>query len=124
VQEVNVDVFDQLEEDDILFIDSSHVCKTGSDVTHLFLNILTRTKPGVYVHIHDIFLPDDYPADWVINDNRSWNEQYLLHALLAENPNYEVVFGSNYAYRRFPELVAAATGLDAFGGGSFWFRRK
>lgn len=124
VQEVDLSVFEQLEDGDILFIDSSHVCKTGSDVSFLFLKILPSLKPGVYVYVHDIFLPDDYPAVWVMEENRSWNEQYILQALLAENPNFEVVFGSNFAVRRFPELVSAATGQEPFGGGSFWFRRR
>lgn len=123
VQEIDPALFDTLVDGDILFIDSSHVCKTGSDVTHLFLNVLPKLAPGVYVHVHDVFLPEDYRQDWVLDENRCWNEQYLLQALLAENPNFEVVFGSYYAYRRFPELVSAATGLPPFGGSSFWFRR-
>lgn len=124
VQDVDAAVFENLADGDILFIDSSHVCKTGSDVTHLFLNVLPRLAPGVYVHVHDIFLPEDYRRNWVIEDNRSWNEQYLLQALLAENPNFEVIFGSHYAHRRFPDLVLAATGLPISNGGSFWFRRS
>lgn len=124
VQDVDVGLFGELGHGDILFIDSSHVCKTGSDVTHLILKVLPRLNPGVYVHVHDVFLPVDYPRDWVISENRSWNEQYLLQALLAENPNFEVVFGASYAYHRFPDLVSAATGQPAYGGGSFWFQRR
>jgi predicted O-methyltransferase YrrM len=124
VQDVDMSVFAALDSGDLLFIDSSHVCKTGSDVTHLFLNVLPRLNPGVYVQIHDIFLPEDYRKDWVIDESRSWNEQYLLQALLIDNQNFEVVYGSHYAYRRFPELVAAATGKPAYGGGSFWIRRR
>lgn len=123
VQEVDTALFESLCDGDILFIDSSHVCKTGSDVTHLFLEVLPRLANGVYVHVHDVFLPEDYREDWVLEENRCWNEQYLLQALLAENPNFQVVFGSYYAFRRFPELVSAATGLPPFGGSSFWFRR-
>ena len=123
-QDVDMSLFASLGENDLLFIDSSHVCKTGSDVTHLMLNVLPRLNPGVYVHIHDVFLPEDYRRDWVIDENRSWNEQYLLQALLVENPNFEVIFGSYYAYRRFPDLVAAATGHTAYGGSSFWIRRR
>lgn len=124
VQDVDPDIFDSLESGDILFIDSSHVSKTGSDVNHLFLNVLPRLAPGVYVHVHDVFLPEDYRPEWVIDENRSWNEQYLLQALLVDNPKFQVVFGSNFAYRRFPELVSAAIGHPAYGGGSFWIRRK
>ena len=124
VQDTDIGLFGELEHGDILFIDSSHVCKTGSDVTHLILKVLPQLNPGVYIHVHDVFLPVDYPKDWVINENRSWNEQYLLQALLAENPNFEVIFGSSYAYHRFPDLVSAATGQPAYGGGSFWFQRR
>jgi predicted O-methyltransferase YrrM len=124
VQEVDLDTFDALESGDLLFIDSSHVSKTGSDVNHLYLTILPRLAPGVYVQVHDVFLPADYRRDWVINENRSWNEQYLLQAFLIDNPKFEVVFGSYYAFLKFPALVAAAIGQPAFGGGSFWIRRK
>ena len=123
VQEVHPSLFQELGEGDVLFIDSSHVCKTGSDVTLLFLDVLPRLAPGVHVHVHDIFLPEDYRQDWVLEENRSWNEQYLLQALLTENPNFEVVFGARYAFRHLPALVAAATGLEPCSGGSFWFRR-
>src|SRR5688500_18750081 len=84
VQEVDATVFAELQSGDVLFIDSSHVYKTGSDVTHLFLNVLPSLAPGVYIHVHDIFLPNDYPRAWVIDENRCWNEQYLLQALLVE----------------------------------------
>ncbi|MBC7989986.1 MAG: class I SAM-dependent methyltransferase [Luteimonas sp.] len=124
VQDVDISVFTDLGEGDLLFIDSSHVCKTGSDVAHLYLNVLPRLKPGVYIHVHDVFLPEDYRQDWVVDENRSWNEQYVLHALLAENPNFEVIFGSHYAFRRFPELIASALGTAPYGGSSFWFRRR
>lgn len=80
VEETDLAVFAQLEAGDLLFIDSSHVSKAGSDVNHLFFEVLPRLKSGVYVHLHDIFLPDEYPKPWVIDEERSWTEQYLLHA--------------------------------------------
>lgn len=126
VQDVALDEFAALEAGDILFIDSSHVAKTGSDVNFLYFDVLPRLKRGVRVHIHDIFLPHDYPRDWVIDENRSWNEQYLLRALLMHSSGFRVIFGCSYAYWRFPELVRAALAHPlghAFAGGSFWIER-
>ena len=70
-------LFETLEADDVLFIDSSHVVKTGSDTNWEYLEILPRLAPGVVVHIHDIFLPRDYPKKWVM-EGWGWNEQYLV----------------------------------------------
>jgi len=126
VQDVPLATFTALEAGDILFIDSSHVAKTGSDVNYLYFDVLPRLQPGVRVHIHDIFLPHDYPRDWVIDENRSWNEQYLLRALLMHSNGFRVLFGCSYAFWRFPELVKAALAHPhghAFAGGSFWIER-
>ena len=123
VQDVALDVFLQLEAGDILFIDSSHVAKTGSDVLHLFFNVLPNLKPGVLIHIHDVFLPAEYPKEWVIDQNRSWNEQYLLHALLMFSNRFRVVFGSAYAAQvHGTNVVKALAQPDGHGmsGGSFW----
>ena len=125
VQNVPLSVFAQLRAGDVLFIDSSHVCKTGSDVNHLYFEVLPRLPRGVVVHIHDIFLPHDYKKEWVLEENRSWNEQYLLRALLMFSTRFEVLFGCNYAVHRFPELLRDALALPGrriFGGGSFWIR--
>lgn len=126
VQEVPFDVFQELQAGDILFIDSSHVAKTGSDVNFLYLEVLPRLAPGVMVHIHDIFLPMDYLYDWVMIDNRSWNEQYLLRALLMYSSAFRMIFGCSYAFSQFPDLVRKALAHEkghAFGGGSFWMER-
>jgi hypothetical protein len=126
VQDVAMDTFDALDAGDILFIDSSHVSKTGSDVNFLYFEVLPRLKPGVLVHIHDIFLPQDYPRAWVIDGRRSWNEQYLVRALLMFSVAFRIVFGCNYAFLRYPDLVRSALVLDggaAFGGGSLWIRK-
>lgn len=126
VQEVPFEVFQELQAGDILFIDSSHVAKTGSDVNFLYLEVLPRLAPGVIVHIHDIFLPMDYLYDWVMIDNRSWNEQYLLRALLMFSSAFRVIFGCTYAFSKFPGLVQKALAhkkRHAFGGGSFWMER-
>ena len=124
VQEVPPSYFSELCAGDILFIDSSHVAKTGSDVNYLYFEVLPRLQPGVRVHVHDIFLPHEYPRQWVIDENRSWNEQYLLRALLMDSNRYRVLFGCSYAFFKFPELVLAALAHPnghAFAGGSFWF---
>lgn len=127
VQATDLAVFTALESGDVLFLDSSHVAKTGSDVNFLFFEVLPRLAPGVYVHVHDIFLPHEYPRDWVLHENRSWNEQYLLRALLLGGGAFEVVFGSNHAFHRFRDSVIAALARAdgaGFSGGSFWLRRR
>lgn len=123
VQQVPYDVFDQLEAGDILFIDSSHVAKTGSDVNFLYFEILPRLKPGVRVHVHDIFLPVEYPAPWVLEENRSWNEQYVLRALLMFSNKFRVLFGSMNALVNHKESLSAALCRPLeklYGGGSIW----
>lgn len=122
VQDVDLDEFGRLQAGDVLFVDSSHVAKTGSDVNFIYFEVLPRLADGVRVHIHDIHLPHEYPRDWVIEENRSWNEQYLVRALLMDSRRYAVEFGCSYAFHRFPELVGAALGGRGFGGGSLWIR--
>lgn len=126
VQDVPMAFFLSLEAGDLLFIDSSHVCKTGSDVNYLFLNVLPQLKPGVRIHIHDIFLPHEYLKSWVIDENRSWNEQYLLQALLIFSNGFRVLFGNYFAFQKFPEEIISALQHPkghGFGGGSFYIER-
>src|SRR6185295_19912979 len=121
VQNVAISEFETLKDGDILFIDSSHVSKTGSDVNFLYLQVLPRLRKGVHIHVHDIFLPHDYPPDWVIAERRSWNEQYIVHALLMYSAGFRVEFGCNYAFHTFPQLVADALKQPSgYGGGSLW----
>lgn len=123
VQGVPFDPFEQLDAGDILFIDSSHVAKTGSDVNHLFFEVLPRLKRGVRVHIHDVFLPVEYPPAWVIDENRSWNEQYILRALLMFSSRWRVLFGSMNALVAHTDSLSRALGRPhekLYGGGSFW----
>jgi len=127
VQELPLDVFESLGAGDILFIDSSHVLRIGSDVQYEILEILPRLQAGVLVHVHDVFLPGEYPKEWVLGpEHRFWNEQYLLQAYLADNPRSAVVWGSSWMHRRHPEdLEKAFTSYDRQSRfpGSFWFRR-
>jgi len=126
VQNVALNEFEELQAGDILFIDSSHVAKTGSDVNFLYFDVMPRLAKGVRIHIHDIFLPCEYPRQWVIDENRSWNEQYLLRALLMHSNAFRVIFGGSYANWRFPELVQEALahprGL-CLPGCSLWIER-
>lgn len=127
VQSVRVDRFTDLRAGDILFIDSSHVCKIGSDVQYEFLEILPRLAPGVLVHIHDIFLPFEYPQEWVKDWHRFWNEQYLLQAFLCGNQDFEVLWAGTWMHSRHADKLAVA--FPAYDPrttwpGSFWMRRR
>ncbi len=127
VERVAPALFESLQAGDMLFIDSSHVSKTGSDVNTLFFDVLPRLKSGVIVHVHDIFLPAEYLREWVLDENRSWNEQYLLRALLMHSEVWEVLFACNYAALHHREALSVALGVPVdkvFGGGSFWMRRR
>jgi hypothetical protein len=125
VQEIDFDFFSQLKSDDILFIDSSHAVKIGGDVNYLFLEVLPRLKPGVVVHIHDVFLPFDYRRDWVMEHFRFWTEQYLLQAFLTFNSEFEVLMANSYLnYYHEADLKTAFPSLRSLRGGSFWMRRR
>lgn len=93
LQEMPLDLFGKLEQNDILFIDSSHVIKTGSDVSYELFEILPMLPKGVYIHFHDIFWPFEYPMHW-LTEGRAYNEQYVLRALLTDSTKYKVtLFG-------------------------------
>src|SRR5262249_1522191 len=98
VQEVAPAVFEELERGDILFIDSSHVSKTYSDVNYLFFEILPRLRSGVYVHLHDVFYPFEYPKEWVYQ-GRGWNEAYLARAFLQYNDAFEIQLFNSFLER-------------------------
>ena len=125
LQQIPSNVFASLEPNDILFIDSSHVAKTGSDVVDYMFRALPLIRPGVYIHVHDIGYPFEYPHEWVVAENRSWNEIYLLRAFLMYNAAFEIVFWNSYFVSQFPEKVRAQT-PDCLknGGGSIWLRRR
>lgn len=127
VQNVPLTRFQNLAEGDILFIDSSHVCKVGSDVSYEFLDILPQLQPGVIIHIHDIFLPKEYPQGWICGMHRFWNEQYILQALLTHNQNFEVLWSGYHMHESYPELLSKAFHsyrADLDFPGSFWIRRS
>ncbi len=122
VQDVPLELFSELGDGDVLFIDSSHVVKTGGDVPWIYLQILPRLAPGVYIHVHDIFLPHDYPKDWVLNKARGWNEQYLLEGMLTFSAGLEVVFASSWmATHHEEEFKAAFPGYVVEPAPGTWF---
>lgn len=129
VQEVGAALFETLGENDILFIDSSHVLKIGSDVQYEFLEILPRLRAGVFVHVHDIFIPREYPESWVRQNRWFWSEQYVLEAFLAYNRAFEVVWAGRYMHLRHPHTLARAFPsyrpgqTDRSWPASFWMRR-
>jgi Methyltransferase domain len=123
LQDVPVDTFEQLGANDILFIDSTHVAKLGSDVNYLVFEILPRLASGVCIHIHDMFFPFEYPIDWV-DDGWGWNEAYLLRAFLECNPRFEIL-----AWNDLLKSVCEAVLREKYPvladhpGGSFWLRK-
>jgi Methyltransferase domain len=126
VEEIDVDFFLYLSANDILFIDSSHTVKFGSDVCYEFLEILPRLAPGVWVHVHDIFFPHDYPAEWLMERRMALNEQYLLEAFLSFNKQFRVTFANywlcldhvNESARLWPNAIS-----ENFGASSLWMKR-
>jgi hypothetical protein len=126
VEELEVAFFSALEPNDILFIDSSHTVKFGSDVCYEFLEILPALKRGVWVHVHDIFFPHDYPAEWLLKRRLALNEQYLLEAFLSFNRDFQIMLANyglhlecrNEMARLWPNGVAAEPGPS-----SFWMKR-
>ncbi|HZR66832.1 MAG TPA: class I SAM-dependent methyltransferase [Terriglobales bacterium] len=95
VQDLDLGLFRSLGANDILFIDSSHVVSIGSDVVCEYLQILPQLNPGVVVHVHDVFLPSDYPRPAVLDKLCFWSEQYLLQAFLAYNREFEVLWSAS-----------------------------
>ncbi|MDZ7833372.1 MAG: hypothetical protein U5L07_16635 [Desulfobacterales bacterium] len=100
LQDVPLDRFEHLEENDILFVDSTHVSKINSDVNKILFEILPVLKPGVHVHFHDIVWPFEYPKEWVY-EGRAWNEAYILRAFLMFNKMYKIVLMSSYVCHFF-----------------------
>lgn len=135
VQTVPDTLFAALEAGDLLFIDSSHVLKTGSDVHFEYLHILPALKPGVIVHIHDIFYPLDYPRGWALGENRSWNEVYLVDMMLTYGQQFEILFFNDAFLKKAADQVRRPGDMfarfESFEtrpmhgiNGSLWLRRR
>jgi predicted O-methyltransferase YrrM len=132
MQELPRELFTSLAANDILFIDSSHVLKLGSDVSILFLEVLPRLAPGVVVHVHDIATSFEYPLEWY-EEGRAWNEAPALRAFLAFNEVYEILYFCDYMNRFQKEAVARHMPLalrhpkgapEGNTSVSFWMRRR
>jgi len=124
LQEVSLDRFTSLSANDILFIDSSHVSKVGSDVNYLIFEILPVLQSGVYVHFHDVFYPFEYPKQWIYDLGIAWNEAYLVRSFLQYNAAFRIAFFNTYLEHfheeRFKELMPLCLNNK---GGSLWLRK-
>jgi predicted O-methyltransferase YrrM len=124
LQAVGLERFRALAAGDILFVDSTHVSRVGSDVNYLFFEILPQLAPGVLVHFHDVFYPFEYPEPWVY-EGRAWTEAYLLRAFLAFNDAFEIVLFNTYLETFHQEYFARAMPLCLKNpGGSIWLRKR
>jgi hypothetical protein len=123
--------FEQLKENDVLFIDSGHCVRIGGDVNYLFLEVLPRLAPGVIVHIHDIGIPYEYSKTYATSESfrQFWTEQYLLQSFLCFNSEFEVLLAMYYLmtdHRELFQKVFPHYNPDhyPFISSSFWIRRK
>jgi len=125
VQNVPVSMFEELELNDFLFVDSSHVSKVGSDVNYIFFSVLPAIQSGVIIHVHDVYWPFEYPESWIVNKRLAWNEAYVLRAFLQYNDGFEIVQFNNFLACRFSGLLEEhMPKFLAAPGGSFWLRKR
>jgi len=124
LQDVPTEKFRELQANDILFIDSSHVGKMGSDVNDYLFRILPALRPGVVIHIHDIPYPFEYGSQWIDEQNRSWNEAYLLRAFLQYNRAFRVIYFSHYMVSLHQDLLVQQLPMAMLNGGaSIWLEK-
>ncbi|KUJ85819.1 hypothetical protein AVO45_02235 [Ruegeria marisrubri] len=122
LEQVEPEIFAELEAGDVLFIDSSHVVRMSNDVAHLFCRIIPALKPGVVIHVHDVFLPYEYPKRFFY-DCPGWGEQYVLHAML-QSGGYEMLWPGYYLQQARPGAVEALPFLKDGRAQSLWVRKK
>jgi predicted O-methyltransferase YrrM len=127
VESLDLKIFKELKQDDILFIDSSHIIKPQGDVLFEIQCLLPELNPGVLIHFHDIFTPKDYLDDWIVKDHRLWNEQYLLEAFLSCNHQFEIIGSLNYLKHNYWDLFSSKFPVvrneSIREPGSFWIRK-
>lgn len=125
VESLDLSFFSQLEQGDILFIDSSHIIRPQGDVLFEYLEILPSLNPGVIVHVHDIFSPKNYLREWLQDTVKFWNEQYLLEAFMTNNGSWEIVGALNFLHHKhFEKLHSVAPFLTRDREpGSFYIRK-
>jgi hypothetical protein len=126
VEDVDLSIFKELNNGDILFIDSSHIIRPQGDVLREFLQILPLLNKGVIVHIHDIFTPRDYSKNAILNHVSFWNEQYLLEAFLSQNDQWEIITMVNHLkHSNYEILKNACPYLENINEpGSFYIRKR
>jgi Methyltransferase domain len=122
VQHVDVHLFEELEAGDLLFYDGSHVTRTGGDLNWMLFDVLPRLSPGVWVHFHDLFWPNDYPSWWILDEGITWNEQYVLQAFLMHNQAYRVRLATKMLWLERREALAPLFEAG-FDGGSLWLEK-
>lgn len=124
LQEVSLSRFAALSANDILFIDSTHVSKIGSDVNYLIFEILPVLQSGVYIHFHDIFYPFEYPKQWIFDLGIVWSEAYLLRSFLQYNSTFRIAFFNTYLERFYEQIFRDSMPLCLKNrGGSLWLRK-
>lgn len=124
VQDAELNLFSSLSAGDILFIDSTHVSKAGSDVNHIVFHLLPLLPSGVFIHFHDIFYPFEYPKEWICDLGLSWNESYLMRAFLQYNSAFRIAFFNTYMEHFYEERFAELMPLCLKNrGGSLWLRK-
>lgn len=127
VQDIPLSKFKELNKNDILFIDSSHISQVGSDVNYLFLEVIPELKNGVLIHVHDWFYPFEYPKSWIKERKIFWNEMYLVQAFLIGNSDYDILTSNYYLIKNhfddlkksFPFMVNTQGGA-----GSLWLKKN
>jgi predicted O-methyltransferase YrrM len=122
VQDVEMDIFKALGKGDILFIDSSHISKTGSDVNFILFHILPQLNKGVLIHFHDVFYPFEYPREWVL-EGRNWNENYLLRAFLMYNGQFRIKLFSSYLTKYHARVFDKMPMVFLNAGGNLWLEK-
>lgn len=129
IQATPLELFEELEENDVVFIDTSHTVKTGGDVPWIYHQIFPRLKRGVLVHVHDMFLPGEYPSSWVL-EGWGWNEIYLMQSFLDFNSAFEVAFSVHWMLQNHPEALREAfpdlseRETKLYSSASLWIRRR
>ncbi len=124
IQKINSEIFTTLKENDILFIDSSHIVKTSGDLNFIFFEILPLLQSGVILHIHDIFFPFEYPIEW-IKEGLCYNETYFVRSFLMNNGKYEILLWNDFIHQKHPTLLEnKINNIDSDRGGSIWIKKK
>jgi predicted O-methyltransferase YrrM len=123
VQKVPLSKFTKLNAGDILFVDSTHVVKTGSDVNYILFEVLPNLQSGVLIHFHDVFYPFEYPKEWVFM-GRNWNEDYFLKSFLMYNNKFEIKLFSEYLHRLHPHAFKNMPLTYKNFGANLWIEKK